>query len=102
MSQLNQKLEKEIKRLISEPSCYKCFDREILCVDNVSVSLEYDYASNLSESISFEGIANFSFKALEEGGVSYTPPPISFKGRAEIENLSVKQVHKPINIRLQQ
>jgi hypothetical protein len=96
-NKLNQKLEQEIKVLISDTSCFKCYGKDIVKVDKISIRLDEDYADNLSTEIAFTGLADFSFRH-NDGNLISTPPPITFNSTAEIDNFEVTKVKTPISI----
>ena len=94
---LNQKLEKEIKAIISDASYFICYDRTIMRLSDLSLNLNLDYSKNMTEEVQFNGHANFQFASPIEGLISETIP-CHFSGRATISDCKVIEVDKPIPV----
>jgi hypothetical protein len=94
---LNQKIEKEIKTMISDISCFICRDKGIIGLSDLSINLNSDYSKTMTEEVQFNGHANFQF-ASEIEGLNSETIPCHFTGRANILDCNAIEVHKPILI----
>lgn len=97
-NKLNQKLENEIKKFISDSSCYKCKEKEITQVEQIQIFLGKDYATHMSDYITFEGTARFTFKTGTNNEDSLSPSPLKFSGSADVRDFKVVKVKTPIII----
>lgn len=96
-NKLNQQIENEIKAVISDISYYKCNDKAIMDISDLSLNLNTNFSKEQTENVSFNGHANFDFEPQIKGCVKETYI-YHFTGNATIQNYHVTKVDKPIFI----
>lgn len=95
---LNQKIESEIKELINDKSYYVCRGEQISIVTDINVNLNDDYAMHMSDTVIFNGSAEFGFLISKEEKPDIYYSHHNFTGNATLDNFKVVKVGKPIFI----
>ncbi len=93
---LNQQLASEIKKKISDTSAYVCNGNTIVKVCDISINLDKNYASNMVETITFTGTAEFEI-SVNNGLFSQH---CSFSSWATVHDFKIADVATPITIHI--
>lgn len=97
-NELNRKLSDEIKKILyADFSLFYCRGEIIKDVSDMSIRLDKDYGEELSETIAFNGDADFWF-ALPYDNDHKMSHRCLFRGEAIVNNFEIKDINKPILI----